>query len=271
MSVRLLLLCVCLIFSSCAPYQGNLRTRAPEAAARGDWEAAYRFAEDALQSDDSEKRAEARQFVLGNPLIYAAAGRTFQTSALQESVQRYGENAAYSVEEDRLLAYKSVASIEDYDKANSSFISIFKDAENNRELRAKETEKRKIESARLAEIKKIESARRIQKMIELESAARVVCKDGLECKKAFALTEIFFSENSDMKIQISTASIIETYNPTKSSNIGLKAKKMPGKGESAEISIRVVCSVDARAQYCENRKFDLYEAFPEFIKTRLLK
>ena len=76
------MLCTFLIFSACAPYQGNLRTRAVEAAARSDWEAAYRFAEDALLSEDSEKRAQARQFVLGNPLIYAAAGRTFQISDL---------------------------------------------------------------------------------------------------------------------------------------------------------------------------------------------
>ena len=260
MSVRLLLLCTFLIFSACAPYQGNLRTRAVEAAARSDWEAAYRFAEDALLSEDSEKRAQARQFVLGNPLIYAAAGRTFQISDLQESIQRSGEDIAYSVEENRLLAYKSVASTQDYTKANDTFIAVFREVEAKRAARA-----------RAAEIKKAESARRIQNLIQLESAARVMCKDELECKKAFALTEIFFSDNSDMKIQISTASIIETYNPTKSFNVWLKATKTPGKGESAEIAIRVACSSDASAEYCENRKLDLYKAFPEFIKARLLK
>ena len=253
MSVRILLLCACLIISACTPIQVNHRTnpraRAIEAAARSDWEAAYRFSEDDLLLGNSESREKARQFVLKNPLIYAAAGRTFQISALQESTQRYGKNAAYSVEKNRLQAYKLVATTEDYAKASNNLTAIFNDIEK----------------------KKADSNLKTEELIQLESAARVLCRNEVECKKIFALTEIFFSENSDMKIQIATPNIIETYNPTRSSNIGLKAFKIPGRGESAEVAIRVVCSADASAEYCENRKSDLYKAFPEFIKARLLE
>lgn len=248
--------------AACAPYQGNFRERGIAAAGRGDWEAAYRFSEDALLSDDSSKRLDARQFILSNPKIYQAAAQTFHATALNESIQKYGETSAYSIEENRLLAYKTVASSEDYGVAANTFDRIFDEAKKRKEIRARELE-------RMESDQKLERAQRAQRLRDIEAAARITCRSELECRKAFALTEIFAADYSDMKIQISTGNIIETYNPTKSFNIGLKVVKTPLQGESAEISLRVVCAADARLEYCEERKLAIYEAYPTFLRNRL--
>lgn len=96
--------------------------------------------------------------------------------------------------------------------------------------------------------------------------ARYVCKTQLECSKAFALTQIFISENSDMKIQVSTDTIIETYNPTDDLKVGFKALKMPGKGYSATIKLNAYCKDNVACMELITTILNLY---PLYIKSNL--
>lgn len=64
-----------------------------------------------------------------------------------------------------------------------------------------------------------------------------ICKDETSCKKAFTLTQIFISEYSEMKIQIATDAIIETYSSKDS--ISMKAVKVPSKGSHEVIFLNI--------------------------------
>ena len=93
------------------------------------------------------------------------------------------------------------------------------------------------------------------------------CETEGSCRKAFALAQIFVSDNADTKIQIATDSIVETYNPLRDGSVGLKVSKIPGKGHSAKIALKVACKVEINRQdeFCQDRAINLYKAFPQFM------
>ena len=70
----------------------------------------------------------------------------------------------------------------------------------------------------------------------------IICPNASVCKKAFSLTQVFISENAQMKIQLATDTIIETYGSQ--DKVVMKATKIPGEGESETIDLLVICPVD---------------------------
>ena len=109
-----------------------------------------------------------------------------------------------------------------------------------------------------------------ERLLEARESARFTCKDKLECEKAFSLTQIYISEKSTMKIQTANDTIIETFNPTESTAIGMKAVKMPLKGNTAQIILTVVCKdVAAYRELCIPRMTQFYSAYPAFINSSL--
>jgi len=99
------------------------------------------------------------------------------------------------------------------------------------------------------------------------SGSRVTCTTDADCRKAFQLAQIYVSTKSDMKIQLATDAIIETYNPTETGKMGAKVIKTPGAGQSAEIVLTVSC----RDCNDELNKFrlQLMAEFRPFIEARL--
>ena len=73
--------------------------------------------------------------------------------------------------------------------------------------------------------------------------SKFICRDDIECKKAFSIAQIYVNQNSDMKIQLATDTIVETYNPTEDHKIGLRIIKLPLSGSSSEISIETICKL----------------------------
>lgn len=104
-----------------------------------------------------------------------------------------------------------------------------------------------------------------QFMAEHESFFECETKD--KCTKAFALAQIFVSDFADTKIRIATDSIVETYSPTRIGTVGLKVSKIPGKGNTAKIELKVACKADDKeqAQLCQMRQTDFYKRFPLFM------
>lgn len=100
--------------------------------------------------------------------------------------------------------------------------------------------------------------------------SELVCNDEKLCKKYFQLTQIFISNNSDMKIQVATDTIIETYNPTDLGRIGIKASKYPGRDDAEKIVIEVVCKGGVTDLGCIEKSISIYEKLHPFIKASFL-
>ena len=97
----------------------------------------------------------------------------------------------------------------------------------------------------------------------------VVCGGEKICKKYFQLTQLFINNNSDMKIQVATDTIVETYNPTDLYKVGMKASKYPGKDDSEKIIIDVICKSEANNAHCIQKETAIYEKFRLFIDMSL--
>lgn len=110
-----------------------------------------------------------------------------------------------------------------------------------------------------------------EKRMELARAivnSKVFCKSSAECKKAFALSQVFINEHATMKIQIATDAIVETYNITGESGVAMKVIKKPGKGMTEEISLAISCKPQ-KTNRCHNKKVFLYSQYPQYINQNL--
>jgi hypothetical protein len=132
-----------------------------------------------------------------------------------------------------------------------------------------ENGKRKAEAEKELKQKYKELKQKYQDAIE---KAQYICNSELECNKAFALTQIYISDNSDMKIQVATDAIIETYNPSDSLKIGFKALKVPGIGHSATIKLNAYCGEadsEAELKLCMITIIIILNNFTEYINSQL--
>lgn len=102
---------------------------------------------------------------------------------------------------------------------------------------------------------------------EASLGSRFTCSTDAECRKAFALAQIYVSTMTDMKIQLATDTIVETYNPTEAGKMGAKVIKTPGAGQSAEIVITVTCR--ECSQKLRASALELMRDFRPFVEARL--
>lgn len=138
-------------------------------------------------------------------------------------------------------------------------------------------EQRRINAEAFAAAKAAQAAAKaseLREQLEKEFAAErksaYTCSDKTSCAKAFALAQIFVSNNSDQKIQVATDTIIETYNPTEGGKMGLKIIKTPSRGTSEVISLTPNCKVDEfSALLCSIKRTIAYQGFRPFIETAL--
>lgn len=111
-------------------------------------------------------------------------------------------------------------------------------------------------------------------LLKLKEKAKFLCNGKIECEKIFALTQIFISQNSDMKIQFSNDTIIETFNPTNPTEVGVKAFKTPGKNDSYEISLTAFCKDNGDRSsniICNKKLTNIYESYKSYIKSTMMK
>lgn len=97
------------------------------------------------------------------------------------------------------------------------------------------------------------------------------CTTNEACDKAFRLTKIYVQEHSSMKIQFADDTLISTFNPIRGGDIGISARKVPGKGTTSVIDLTVTCK---GAEYdstggCQNRQAFIYEGLKAFIDSRM--
>jgi hypothetical protein len=109
-------------------------------------------------------------------------------------------------------------------------------------------------------------------MVAKRDAARTLavwqCNGSAACEKAFALAQIFVNDHSDMKIQVATNTIVETYNPTDPGKVGMKVVKLPLSGDTAELRLTNTCKGGAEAMsLCLTRETQGYEQFRAFMSS----
>jgi hypothetical protein len=101
------------------------------------------------------------------------------------------------------------------------------------------------------------------------SQASAICIGEQGCKKAFALTQVYISENSDMKLETVTDNIIETYNASEVGRLGMKAIRTPNKANQETIKLIVFCSEESKLYLnCIERRSVILQNFPAFISLK---
>jgi hypothetical protein len=117
-----------------------------------------------------------------------------------------------------------------------------------------------------------ETSELVEQLSHAEMEADLPCDNKIQCDKVFSLAELYMVKKSDMKIQLVTANTIETYNPTEDFKIGLSASRIPGRGESSIISLRVKCKdveyLDDR-NVCLGKRLQVTRGFVAFVSAML--
>ncbi len=254
------------VLSGCVPVRNKSYLEyAHDAYRRGDFVAAYRLSEGYFDNGSSE-RDRAIAFVGSDLRIMAAGLSTFSKASLERTIRKHGNEAQAAKEErNRLMLFKLVGTSESFNEALENYKQVFPGYYENSERQEQLTAEGKREDE-LRE--KSERFKKDQALLKAANDYKVVCGSAVECKKMFALTQIFISEFATMKIQLATDVIIETYNITGGSGVAIKAVKTPGRGAREEISIHVSCK-PYPSDTCDSTMMTIYETFPAYIKSKL--
>ena len=165
---------------------------------------------------------------------------------------------------------KEVKELED---ANQKVLKQ-RQAEDDNRRREEEESRRKAEDIRLkseeARKKEEASLRRIAEIQKAKNDAFFECSDKLACDKVFSLTQIYLNQTSDMKIQLATDTIVETYNPEEG-KLGLKAIRIPSRGTSARVLITATCKEESSysIERCYLSQMRAYQGFRPFVEKML--
>jgi hypothetical protein len=258
---------VALMLTACAVQRQSGPTDylrfAEEAIGERGWETGYRFLENVVESKDPVRARRAQELLLKYPELTAAAMDTFSPTSLTKTIAAYGEERGIATERARLVLFRVLASDADYQAARFNVDAAATHLDTNRRQQEEQRANEARQSAQL--------------LLDLEIAAgraRFQCLTRDECQKAFSLSQIFVSENADMKIQVATDTIVETYNATEMAKIALKAVRIPGEGASSVIVLSGSCkgaegTNGSIAEHCTRKMLRIYRSFPEFMRRSL--
>lgn len=264
-----LVLCAC---AAPRPVAVSYLERAGAAIAQQEWEVAYRFLEDGFLSSQPDVRDKALAMAHQYPQILAAGTRTFSPENISKTLSAHGPDRGVDLERRRLEMFKVVATAAAYEMAKSNIDSaaVAVDMERKEQQRLIDEKNRKDEQAHAEIARKKQQAQLV--LLEAAQKSRFLCQNKTECEKAFSLTQIFVSENSDMKIQVATDTIIETYNPTEAMKTTLKAMKIPRRADTAEIVLTASCRDESHESFkdiCDRKLLSIYLAYPAFLQSAL--
>jgi len=106
------------------------------------------------------------------------------------------------------------------------------------------------------------------RVLAAQKAAQIPCQERDQCDQAFRMAEVFVSQHADMKIQVSTSSVIETHNATDKGKVALKVLRTPSPSNESNISLGATCRTDDDFNYselCELRLLKVYTAFRQAL------
>lgn len=244
---------------------------------KGEWVNAYLALETSL--GNSPNHSAAVSLYKSNLNLREAAMETFSERYLNNQATNRGPSIAYMFEKERLEKFRMVASSSDFERAADSFGKVFPQYPSERaeaeERKRRELleEQNRIHAATLereAASKRAAAEREslLSQYTESKRDAVFYCDKPTLCAKAFSLAQVFVAENSDMKIQVSTQTIVETYGPTKLESIGARVMRIPHKGSSEYISYTPVCK--DTSNYCLSRMTILNKKFSTWMRQMVI-
>lgn len=146
-------------------------------------------------------------------------------------------------------------------------ISIEPDQERIRaRLDRQERERLAREQERIAKERQIADAERKKAMREALSSARsrdrVQCA-GAQCERAFAQAQSYLLKQADMRIQVATSTLIETYNATSEGQLQIRLLRVPTVGDRWEIVFSAQCRNEKTSseELCLAKLIDAYSGF----------
>lgn len=284
----------CILFlAGCGSMSNKTYLDHAEAAiAARKWESAYVFLEDGFTTTNVANRERALALVRSHPEILGGGASSFSVPRLVRMIDSNGLVAGPRQELSRLEMYRVVATPAAVLQAEQNIAEAFAQVKQERDLvefrkaqeLARADREKAEELARMERAKEEEIARRaatekerqalVARMAVAVPAAKISCKDALECSKTFALTQIYIAEQSKMKIQSANDTIIETFSPVEPHVIGARATKIPRAGTTALVSLDVFCG-KAKTEHdvytCMRASVHVYEDFAPFIQRMLIK
>jgi hypothetical protein len=238
---------------------GDFVQRAEDAIQNGGYLTAFRLLENVAVSGDAAAVDRARQLLARDAQLQVIAKSTFMPGPVADTLRVHGAERGIKIEQDRLAAFRVIASHEVYEEAARNLESSVNLVSANR----KQQEEQRADAER-------RKARVRAEMIAAAERARFVCRGDDECRKAFALAQVFVSDNADMKIQVATDTIVETYNATEPLRVALKVVKIPGSGTVSTLVLSGTCKSEARdTEQCDVKMLKIYGSFPETIRSAL--
>lgn len=237
-------------------------------AAQGNWESAYRSVHSVLQGDDEGARSRARLLMVRHPEILNAGLETFSVKSLRNNIRMFeAMRGALASERLRLAQFKQIGTPEMYETAAENFRIVEREVLEGKLLSADDETRMKEERARDQKVQRIVNL--VREASEAEASAVYRCSGRRACEKAFIHAQLYLNEVADMKIQVSTGAIVETYSPTDPLQIGGRVTMTPGKGEDSLISLKLFCRASppiyVADEACVMRKTKSYSMFRDRI------
>lgn len=246
-------------------------------ADRGEWERAYSFVEGLFDSSNDALKSKAYGLIAKYPQIVSAGQANFTDQRLLALVTHY-ENRELGIAyaQHRVARFCLVAPAQDCSmaKRNMELVESGKAFEHQQaelERQRLEYERQQLELKNRQQREHQDRAAFSAKLDAAERDAVYLCRDKTQCDKAFALTQIYINQVADMKFQVTTDAILETFNPTDSTQLGMKAIRLPGRSTSSTITLSAYCkeSLMAGSMSCHHKRLDAYVGFRPFIDNNL--
>lgn len=273
--------------SACSPYPSTPQTPwseirfndAKSAISQGNNTRAYDLLEDLFGHSDSSIRNSAIELARSNPTVIAS-GNEYLSNKIVSAATEFSEADFSSPDNFRaaVMSHKSIQiRFNNYRLINPSLnegrivdsVYATRLPEIRQLIEKRDLPRKYAEAGELA--RKNAATQDKIKLMAAKRNAVIHCLTKEECEKAFALTQIYVSEYSDMKIQVATGTIIETYNPSEDGKIGMKATKIPSIGTTADIFITANCKDEKSFfnELCSMKLLMIFESFPDFVNSRL--
>ncbi len=154
-------------------------------------------------------------------------------------------------------------------------------------VRATEAERLALEKAEEEEKAKAAARDKASAMMaRLEATGKIIrdinvigekaaysCNNASHCSKAFAIAQIFLSENVPMKIESSNDTIVSTYQPIRDQHFHAKVVKIPKRGTKSEVRLTLTCRSDIKSEQdllqCHAGRKVAYEKFLSYMKANV--
>jgi hypothetical protein len=127
--------------------------------------------------------------------------------------------------------------------------------------------KSREERERTAKAKELAEAERRRVLFATLALARtrdrVQCSGEQQCDRAFALAQAYLLKQADMRIQVATGTLVETYNATSDGQIQMRLLRVPSMGDRWEVVISAHCRDELRdsEEQCAKKLIEVYSGF----------